>query len=88
MRCILILAFDLILSVASGYVFSELWGFFVVPLGAPAIGVIHAIGLAALIHMTSPLSSERDPDIAHMLVSKIFRILFCYALGVIAHSLM
>ncbi|RZK29216.1 MAG: hypothetical protein EOO61_20945 [Hymenobacter sp.] len=31
-----------------GFVFSILWGWFVVPLGVVAIGVAHAIGLAAV----------------------------------------
>lgn len=32
-----------------GYVISIMWGWFVVPLGVPAIGIAHAIGLAGML---------------------------------------
>jgi hypothetical protein len=39
---------SLVTSIFSGYAVSTLWGWFVVPLGAPSIGLFHAIGLVVL----------------------------------------
>lgn len=33
-----------------GYVLTDLWGWFVVPLGAPQIGITAAIGLSLILH--------------------------------------
>lgn len=35
-------------SITHGFVLSILWGWFLVPLGAPALGIAHTIGIALL----------------------------------------
>jgi len=40
-----------------GYVLSVMWGWFLVPLGAPEIGVAHAIGIAGLVAMMAKNSN-------------------------------
>jgi len=46
----------------SGYVLSVMWGWFLVPLGAPEIGVAHAIGIAGLVAMIAKNSNVSKDD--------------------------
>lgn len=50
MMFIVVGGFAVIVGMAlwNGYLLSVLWGWFVVPLGVPSIGVAHAIGLALI----------------------------------------
>jgi hypothetical protein len=45
----------------NGFVLSILWAWFMVPLGLPAIGKAHALGLACVIGL---LSHQQPPDCA------------------------
>lgn len=45
-----------------GFVASIMWGWFVVPLGAPAIGTAHAIGLMCIWALLSTKKSKSDGD--------------------------
>lgn len=53
----------------SGYIFSELWGWFIVPLGVKAIGTAHAMGLSIAVsfpflgHYVSSQKSSKNDDI-------------------------
>ena len=49
------------LSVYRGFVLALLWRWFVVPLGAPAIGVVHAMGLSWLVGLAT-YQLTGDPD--------------------------
>lgn len=35
----------------NGWVFTVLWAWFVVPMGAPVLGVWHALGIGLVVHM-------------------------------------
>lgn len=49
------------MGLVRGFVLSYLWAWFIVPLGAPQIGIAHAIGLSLLVGMfTSNL--KRDDE--------------------------
>ncbi len=39
------LALALVLAILSGFTIMVMWGWYIVPLGLPAINMIHAIGL-------------------------------------------
>lgn len=39
----------LVLVLFRGYVLAQMWGWFVEPLGAPALTVVHAIGISMLV---------------------------------------
>lgn len=43
------------LAIFSGFVFTELWGWFIVPLGAPALSIAHGLGFMAV--FVYPLSA-------------------------------
>lgn len=45
---ILVIALSVAQTIFSGYVLSEMWTWFVVPLGVTAIGLAHAVGIASL----------------------------------------
>lgn len=82
-------------AVLRGWVLSWLWLWFIVPLGAPDIGVAWAVGISVLMSMLaqSPkVDSDKGEDagekfakaIALMLVSPLIALL----VGWIAHSVM
>jgi putative Mn2+ efflux pump MntP len=51
-----------VLSIVRGLVFAQLWAWFVMPFGAPAIGIAHAIGLAVLVTMLTGQRAKTDDD--------------------------
>jgi hypothetical protein len=53
-----VIAFIVALALLRGYVLSQLWGWFVQPLGAPHIGVVHAIGLSLAAQTFLPMPSS------------------------------
>ncbi len=46
-------ALALVLAAWKAFVLSVVWGWFVVPLGAPAIGVLHAYGLMLMLSLVT-----------------------------------
>jgi hypothetical protein len=46
----------------NGFMLSYLWEWFVVPLGAPPIGLLHAIGIAVLVSMLTFEGGGRAGD--------------------------
>lgn len=55
------------LSILRGFVLSILWGWFLVPLGIPDIGVAWAIGIAATLGMLVAGPSAGSKDTAEQL---------------------
>jgi hypothetical protein len=75
-------------SIYSGYVFSWLWLWFAVPLGAPPIGVAMAIGLRLLIAQHPGLSKKKSDDdygFIDTLAIGIFLTSMLWLMGYIAH---
>lgn len=69
--------------VIEAYAISVLWGWFVVPLGAPAVGMAHAFGINALVTVfVYDQHAVRDKDglqsLAHSLVSVPIILLLAY----------
>jgi hypothetical protein len=62
--CGLILPLLVLGPLTHGYALSVLWGWFVVPFGAPAIGVAHAIGLRLAFGALGalPKSEQKGPN--------------------------
>lgn len=55
----------IVLTASQAFAFSLLWGWFVVPLGAPPIGALHAYGLSLMISLLREheiAEEEDDPD--------------------------
>ena len=48
------------LQLLRGYVLAQLWRWFVVPLGGPAVDVVHAIGISLLVAMLTHQSPPKD----------------------------
>lgn len=46
-------------SVLVAYILTAMWGWFVVPLGAPGLGMAHAYGLALLATVVKGLSADK-----------------------------
>jgi len=50
------------LGVLRGWVLSYLWLWFLVPVGVPAIGVAHAMGMSLLISLFTSHAASRDAE--------------------------
>ncbi len=77
------------LSLWRGFVLSYLWTWFLVPLGVPDIGIIHAIGISMIASfLTSQYINNKDADkwgsIAFTTLVPFFALVF----GAIAHAWM
>lgn len=56
----------------SGLVLHRLWGWFVVPLGLPPIGIAHAAGLGLLCTFASYRNLKAEENMLRVLVAEIF----------------
>jgi len=70
----------------SGFVTAELWGWFVVPLGVPAIGIAHALGLRLVVHVATFTYAEDKRGQGERLANAIVLPLFAWAFGAIYHA--
>jgi uncharacterized membrane protein SpoIIM required for sporulation len=74
-----------LLLVEQGWAISTLWGWFVVPLGAPAIGIAAAIGLAATVAVIRPRRSKPSENKGWKeFAIPVMQPLVCVAIGWIA----
>lgn len=55
----LIFAFAILLR---GFVIYKLWGWFIVPLGMQAVGILHAYGISLFVGVLMPQISGKDGD--------------------------
>jgi hypothetical protein len=49
-------------AILQGVVLSVLWGWFVVPLGLPALGIAHAIGIALVVRFLTHRHTSKKTD--------------------------
>ena len=92
---VLLGALDLLITLAKGFVFSELWGFFAVPMGFFSIGFAHSIGLIVMFDLLIPVKtvkhSDKDIskiDIKQTFINKFSLVASCYICGLLLHSVM
>ena len=82
------------MSVLDGLVFKVMWGWFLVPLGLPQIGLAMAIGIGAIISLVShtPVrkskKGEEFSDLAESLINSLLKMAILLAVGWIAHKCM
>lgn len=76
------------LALLRGWVLSLLWGWFIVPLGVPAVGVVHAIGIAFVVGMfTSAAKVDSDHPWRNIAIGFLAPLL-TLAFGAIVHGFM
>lgn len=63
-------------SILRGWVLSVIWGWFMVPLGAPAIGIAAAIGVALIGHMVAGSWQPTREQTKEEKQADMFRIFF------------
>lgn len=61
-KFMVLVVLDIPVLVFAGYVFSQLWLWFVVPLGVSPIGISHAIGLGVVFTFLTRRIKKEDPD--------------------------
>ena len=71
-------------TVYGGYVFTWLWYWFAVPLGAPQIGIAMAIGLRLLILQVPRRDKAEESDFAGGLIYGLVMTTMIWAIGFIA----
>ena len=79
---------SLLLIPFHGDVLSELWGWFLVPIGLPAIGVIHALGLRLTLYSFCSSLNPADPPKENPLFQALISIvitLFIWGFGALYH---
>ena len=67
------LALTIVYMVVNGWAVSVLWGWFVVPLGVPAVGIAHAIGLRCIVALCKT-PKYKEPDDKHSIENSVFGI--------------
>lgn len=72
-----------LLVVEQGWAISVLWGWFLVPLGAPAIGIAAAVGIAVLATAFRGRGKKPEDD-SWFLLRTAMHPLFCVGIGWIA----
>jgi hypothetical protein len=78
-----------IATIVDGWALSTLWGWFIVPLGVPAIGIAHAFGISCTVSLfrsrfsTRKKEQEREIDewFWEWLGTWIFKVAIVLALG-------
>jgi hypothetical protein len=86
----------LAITLLRGLVLVSLWGWFVVPLGVPGIGIAHAIGISILASLflfglaTDKSSEEQEGwvKVIHAFVKALAGSLFAWGMGAIVHGFM
>ena len=80
----------LVIGVLNAFVVSSLWGWFVVPLGMPSIGIAHAWGLGILVGMFQFPPQKLDDDEAwwRPIVQAVTRSLVALGVGLVVASFM
>jgi len=83
-----LLLFPLILL--QGWVFSVMWGWFVVPLGAPAVGAWHAAGLTSIWTLLTYKAKERNHTHSFLARVAVQACIYMAILGIawVIHKLM
>lgn len=73
-----------------GYVVSVLWGWFIVPLGAPPVGIAHALGLMLMASLPRlGLAKTKDEDEVLVSIIKSWVVsLFALGCGALYHAFM
>ena len=85
---VLLLVVVPLLALLNGWALSILWGWFIVPLGAPPIGVFHGAGLGILVSLfVRPKSTDSDEAVA-LVVAAFLNPLVSLAFGYLFYVLM
>ena len=78
MKTLLTLAVASGVALFRGYVLSHLWGWFVVPLGVHALGVLPAVGLMVMVDYLLGNVSRKAEDVLDVLATPLVALLLGY----------
>jgi len=88
---VLVGAFVTAVAIARGFVLTYLWAWFVVPFGAPAIGVAWAIGISLIVgYLTRDTDTSGDEENSFWtkLLSAVLTPFLVLGIGAIIHAFM
>jgi hypothetical protein len=81
-------------SILRGWVLSILWSWFVVPMGAPVVGITHAIGISMVVSFLTYQHIDNDSDKSGiettiaLCLSGLIQSVLALGLGWVVHSFM
>ncbi len=77
-------------TLANAFVLMQLWGWFIAPLGVIEIGMAHAWGISALVHMLTDHNCKTDIEGGFWvaIVKTVFAPIVVLLLGYIAFAIM
>jgi len=91
MSLLLLLLISIPVTILQGFIISQLWLWFLTPLGVASIGIANAIGIAPLVSLlTSRLDYAKDPDMKGwtLLIGQLIGYLFIWGFGYIVYLFM
>lgn len=78
----------IVTGILRGFVVKALWGWFIVPLGVPGVGIAHALGIGFLVsYMTKQMTETEERDFAKAMTFEVVWALLTLAFGFAAHLL-
>lgn len=88
MKFIGIVALLILSIILTAYTVSTLWLWFIVPLGAPTIGMAHAYGAALLLQYLTVRVSDKEEDVGATVVLQILKSLGALLVGLVTLQFM
>jgi hypothetical protein len=77
------------LGIYRGFVISLLWRWFALPLGAPPIGIVHAMGLTWLVSMVASIPPQKSTlTTGGLIFTSLFMTTMALATGAVLAGLM
>jgi len=80
------------MALLDGLVLSVMWGWFLVPLGLPPIGLAMAIGIGAIVslvtstHVHKSRKGEEIDELVESLINAVLKLVILLVVGWIAHK--
>lgn len=91
LSALLLFLFSIPAIIFEGFVLSQLWQWFITPLGVVSIGIAQGIGIALLVGLlTSKVNAATNPEMTGWMlaISQIVAFLFVWGFGAIVHLFM
>lgn len=82
-------AFTVVLTIARGFILQSLWGWFLVPLGLPPIGIANAIGVAMIVsYLTYSHLKKDSEDGASVFIQPFVNMVIVWGVAWVVHLFM
>ena len=80
-----VLFFSTVYTIWGGLVLSILWGWFIVPLGLPEIGLANAIGVSLVVGFLTRHHATSEKDLSDRIIESLITPLIVLGFGWVVH---